>query len=185
MMSFLFILLLSSPQVQKCDVFKKQDYWMSKSKEALACSVMPVIEEQAAKYEFDPDLILALISVESNWNRKVVSTANACGLTQVIPKYTGKITKKYTCEQLKNPRISIKAGSRILRWWVDWHTVNQPPKKYTDLEILKRALCSYNAGFRCGPKSRPLRAGMRYAKKVLSQKQKIKRDYNELVNRLK
>ncbi len=97
-MLLFFLITLMSPlnSAQKCDVFKRTDYWMSKSREALACSVMPVIEEQAAKHEIDPDLILALISVESNWNRRVVSSANACGLTQVIPKYTGKITKRYT-----------------------------------------------------------------------------------------
>ena len=183
-MSFLFIFLMSVPQAQKCDIFKKQDYWMSKSRESLTCSMMPVVNEQAKEHNLDPDLILALINVESNWNHKVVSSANACGLTQVIPKYTGKITKKYTCEQLKEPRTSIKAGAKILRWWIDWHTENQAKAGYTELEVLTRALCSYNAGFRCGPKRRPIRGGMRYAKKVLSQKQKIKRDYNELVNNL-
>lgn len=181
----LFIILLLSPaQKDKCDVFKNKDYWMSKSKESLVCSMMPVVNEQATKHEIDPDLILALINVESNWNHRIVSSANACGLTQVIPKYTGRITKKYTCEQLKDPRTSIKAGTKILRWWINWHTKNQPKTKYEESEILKRALCSYNAGFRCGPNRRPIRAGMRYAKKVLSQKQKIKRDYNQLVNSL-
>ena len=182
--NFLIILLLSPVQKEKCDIFKEKDYWLSKSREALVCSMMPIVDEQAEKNKIDPDLILALINVESNWNRKVVSSANACGLTQVIPRYTGKITKKYTCAQLKNPRTSIVAGTKILRWWINWHTENQPKKKYTEEEILKRALCSYNAGFRCGPTRAPIRGGMRYAKKVLEQKQKIKRDYNELVNSL-
>ncbi len=181
---YLIFLLLSSTSPDVCEVFKDKDFWLSPSKEKKVCRWMPEVIESSDRHDISPTLFAALITIESGWNHKVVSSANACGLTQVIPRYTGTITKKYTCEQLKNPRTSIRAGTKILRWWIDWHTKNQPEIKYTDSEILERALCSYNAGYRCGPNRRPIRAGMRYAKKVLTQKQNIERIYNELKREL-
>lgn len=149
------------------------DFYLSEYRKKLICKSAPQVIEQAREVDIEPSLVMALISVESNWNRTVVSSANACGLTQVIPKYTGKITKKYTCKQLQIPRNSIYVGIKTLKYWIDWHAKNQPEDKYTDLEILKRGLCSYNAGYRCGPNRRPIRAGMRYAKKVLDVQKMI------------
>ena len=173
----LYIMLLSTPEPKpaKCDIFKAKDYWLSPSRERLVCRVLPTVVKESQKHNLDPDLVLALITVESNWKREAVSPADACGLTQVIPKYTGQITKRYSCDQLKNPYVSIKAGTKILKWWIDYHKGD-----------VTRGLCGYNAGFRCGIKrKKPSKGGMRYAKKVLTQKQNIKRDYNELVNSLR
>ena len=77
--------------------------------------------------------------VESSYYRKVISKANACGLMQIIPKYSGTYrngTKRpYTCEQLKSPTIAIDLGTKI----------------YSKLLVMTRgnenlALCYYNAG---------------------------------------
>tara|TARA_B100000927_G_scaffold218145_1_gene178298 strand:+ start:95 stop:592 length:498 start_codon:yes stop_codon:yes gene_type:complete len=133
------------------------DFWLSEHRQELICKQASTVISESVKNDIDPSLLLALITVESNWNRNVVSSANACGLTQVIPKYTGQITKKYTCNQLKDPKTSIKAGVKILNWWIKYHDGN-----------ITSALCGYNAGFRCGKdRKRPSRGGMRYAKKVL------------------
>lgn len=138
------------------------DFWLSEHRQKLVCEQATTVIEESAKNDIDPSLLLALITVESNWKRTAVSNANACGLTQIIPKYTGSITKRYTCEQLKNPKTSIKAGAKILRWWIKYHNGN-----------ITSALCGYNAGFRCGKdRKRPSKGGMRYAKKVLKM-QKI------------
>ena len=170
MMFFLFFTLLSSPAVSVdiCDVFKRQDFWISPSREKSICQWMPTVIKSAEENNLEPTLLAALITVESGWRHKIVSSANACGLTQVIPKYTGKITRKYTCKQLKNPYASIPAGAKILKWWIDYHKGD-----------VSRGLCGYAAGFRCAGK-KPLKAGMRYSKKVLSQKQKIERIYNDM-----
>ena len=133
------------------------DFWLSEHRQQLVCKQAPTVISESVKNNIDPSLLLALITVESNWKRTAVSSANACGLTQVIPKYTGQITKKYTCNQLKNPKTSIKAGAKILSWWIKYHNGD-----------ITRGLCGYNAGFRCGKKrKRPSKGGMRYAKKVL------------------
>lgn len=173
----LIFLLFPTKSVSICEVFKQQDFWLSASRESRVCRWMPTVIKSAKDNGLEPSLLAAMITVESGWNHKVVSRADACGLTQVIPRYTGKITRKYTCDQLKNPYTSIKAGAKILRWWIDFHKGD-----------ISRGLCSYNAGFRCSYVrnkkgriiKRPNKHGMRYSKKVLRQKQKIERVYNEM-----
>ena len=158
-----------------CDAMKHDSFYLNKYRQKTVCQNIQLLEEETGKHNIRVSLMVSLIYVESGWKKTVVSSANACGLTQVIPKYTGgpwSDGKKYTCSQLKNPKTSIKVGTRVLRWWIDWHTKNQPKKKYTDEQILKRALCSYNAGFSCSGK-KPSRGGIRYAKKVLKFENKI------------
>lgn len=119
-----------------------------------ACRWDGVLKTQAAKHEIDPDLLRSLIVIESAWKPWVVSHANACGLTQVIPKWTGGAAsgrRKWSCEELKRPSNAIAVGARILAWWIDYRKGD-----------VREALCGYNAGFRtCA------RAGARYARKVL------------------
>ena len=145
------------------------DFYLSKTRKSLACKSSEQIIKESKHADIEPTLIVALIFVESNWKRTVVSRANACGLTQVIPKYTGKITKKHTCEQLKVPKNSIYVGIKTLKYWIDYHEGN-----------ISRGLCSYNAGYRCSYKKkkgkiikRPNKYGMRYARKVLKVKKMI------------
>jgi len=162
---------------------------LGKKSRKRACRWEPTLQKAAKKYRLDPDLLGALIIVESAWLPWVVSSANACGLTQVIPKWTGGPAsgrRKWTCKQLKRPSISIPVGARILRWWLDYHTqkiessekkkrVNKKKTKPLSTSekksvALREALCGYNAGFR-GCK----RAGARYAKKVLKLQRLLKR----------
>ena len=137
------------------------DFYMSDYRKNLACNSSEQIIKEANGANLEPTLIVALIFVESNWKKTVVSSANACGLTQVIPKYTGKITKKHTCDQLKVPKNSIHVGIKTLKFWVDHHKGD-----------ISRGLCGYNAGYRCHGK-KPNRLGMRYARKILKVKSKI------------
>ena len=123
-----------------------------------ACTHAKRVVKHCQKHKLDPVVFVSLIHVESNWRPHVVSYANACGLTQVIPKYS----RGYTCKQLKDPKTSIKVGTRILGYWLhkyakgDYHT----------------ALCGYNAGFRCKGKN-PIKHGKQYAKKVMKMALRI------------
>jgi len=112
---------------------------MSSTQQKRACKYMPLIVEQSAKHNVDPSVAVSMIFVESSFNPWEVSHAGACGLTQVIPKYTGKYSpvRKYSCNQLKNPYISIRAGLNILKYLMK-----------TTAGDMDRALCSYNAGVR-------------------------------------
>ena len=148
------------------------DFYLSKSRKSLACNSAKQIVSESKKAGLEPTLIMALISVESNWKKTAVSRANACGLTQVIPKYTGKITKKHTCAQLKVPKNSIYVGIKTLKYWIDWHKGD-----------ITRGLCAYNAGYRCGGK-RPNKHGMRYSRKVLRIKSMFDNMVDEQVKKL-
>lgn len=122
------------------------------------CLYETQIVEESIKNEIDPYLLASLIYVESGFLPHVVSKANACGLTQIIPKYTGGPEtgyKKYTCKQLKNPKVSIAAGAKILKYIIDNYAKGNED----------RALCAYNAGVKCLKKSYPYKKS-RYVKKV-------------------
>ena len=124
-----------------------------------ACKHSRQVVEASSKYKLDPYLLTALIQVESNWKSHVVSPAGACGLTQVVHKYS-----KYNCKQLKNPKISIWEGARKLNYWI---------YKYGKGN-LKIGLCGYNAGFRCKGKS-AIKSGLTYARKVVTMSNRLKR----------
>ncbi len=171
-LKIIILMIMSSPEL-----------YLSKSRQYLIKQNAEYVIEVSKKYNFDPMLIFALIYVESGWKKTAVSSAGACGLTQVLPKYTGNRrggrnsagVERLTCEQLKSPRTSIRAGIKTLSWWRKYHNGN-----------ISRALCSYNAGFRCSYKKnkqgkivkKPSKLGMRYSRKVLGYKNKFLKKYN-------
>jgi len=115
-----------------------------------ACKNAQNIIEASEKNNLDPYILTAMIQVESNWSPKVVSVSNACGLTQVLARYS-----KHTCSELKDPKTSIFEGARMLSYWTNVYAKG-------DVEL---GLCAYNEGFRCGRNKRRKR-GLTYAKKV-------------------
>ena len=55
-----------------------------------ACKHMDALVEASEKYDIDPVVLTALIHTESRWTPRAKSRTGACGLTQVIPKFTRK-----------------------------------------------------------------------------------------------
>lgn len=128
------------------------------------------IIHNANKYNLEPELIAGLMFVESSYYPRAVSHANACGLMQIIPKWTGGPAtggRKYTCEQLKAPRLNIRVGTRILNW-----TINSFAKGG-----LEQGLCFYNAGSIC--KKEAFYKNLYYVKLVKKIRDRIKRVYEE------
>jgi len=143
-----------------------------------ACTHVPQIVEVSHKFNLRPEVMIALIHYESRFNPKVVSKANACGLTQVLPRYTGGRpwprgtgNPKLTCKQLKDPHTSILAGARALRYWL--HRYGRGNEQV--------GLCGYNAGFRCKGKT-PHKAGSRYARRVRTKANRLERYVNARVS---
>jgi soluble lytic murein transglycosylase-like protein len=143
-----------------------------------ACTHIPQIIELSDRFGFQPELMISLIHHESRWHPSAVSHANACGLTQVLPKYTGGApyprgagNPTLTCKQLKDPKTSIDAGSRALRYWIMRYGKGS--------ETI--GLCGYNAGFRCRgiPLSRAGRSGMSYARRVLRMSMSLRTFVNK------
>ena len=146
----------------------------------LACEQMPLVTTLAEKADVDPVVMVALIQTESNWTPTAVSWANACGLTQVVPKWTGGKASgriKYTCEELKNPVTSITAGTQIFGFWLHSYGKCRVGKCRKKNYVV--GLCGYNAGYRCKGDA-PHKTGMFYAKKVLKRAARIKRAMRRL-----
>ena len=123
------------------------------TQENLIKELAPVIVSESAASNLEPELVAAVIQVESSWYPKAESSAGACGLMQVIPKWNPKADGTlYTCDELKDPKTNIKVGTEALRWWMD--------RAKGDRDL---ALCAYNAGYICFKKMR-----YSYVKRVMN-----------------
>ena len=74
------------------------------------------VEEYSKKYEVDPFIIYSIIKIESNFNEKARSKANAKGLMQLIDTTAIELYIKLgkgniDLEQLYEPSISIELGT--------------------------------------------------------------------------
>ena len=78
----------------------------------------------------DPELIKAVIAVESGFNRQAVSEKGALGLMQLIPS----TARRYGVANPFNPWQNIKAGATYL---------SEQLQEFGDLKL---ALAAYNAG---------------------------------------
>ena len=130
-----------------------------------ACRYMPIVLEESHKNNLDPLLLAAIIEVESDWRTNVESSAGACGLMQVIPRWNPrKDGNLHTCSNLKNPRVGIAAGAKALRRWLNKANGN-----------VVTALCAYNAGNACFYRVRG-----NYVRKVLGSYKKFLDNAREL-----
>jgi soluble lytic murein transglycosylase len=74
-----------------------------------------LVRQYAAHYHVPPELIGALIDVESQWNPKAVSSKGAMGLMQIMPK----TAKRFGAFDPFNVEQNIAAGTRyvtVLMW---------------------------------------------------------------------
>ena len=131
------------------------------------CDNAHIIEEMSKTYDLDPSLIIAVGRIESAWTPTAKSPANACGIMQVLPKYSKKFANKgrnLTCEELKDPETSIRVGTKILSYWLHKYAKGNETT----------ALCGYNAGFSCKGENKN-KQGLKYAKAVLKYRKYFKR----------
>lgn len=90
--------------------------------------------QNGARHQIEPELILAIIAVESTFKERAVSRCGARGLMQVMPgSHPRKMGEIGGSHELFDPAKNIHIGSRILVSYLDDHSGN-----------LRRALLSYN-----------------------------------------
>ena len=89
-----------------------------------------IVQEASARYKVDPLLVHAVISVESNYNSRAISSAGAQGLMQLMPATARGLGVRNSFDAEEN----IRAGVRHLRDLQDM---------YKDDRL---ALAAYNAG---------------------------------------
>src|SRR5699024_6515112 len=77
--------------------------------------IRQLIQDTARPHGVDPDLMLALSYMESGWNHRMVSPANAIGAMQVIPS-TGDWASAMVGRDLNllDPQDNITAGTVVM-----------------------------------------------------------------------
>ena len=115
-----------------------------------------IIREAAAVNEIEPELLRAVISVESAFNPRAVSRAGARGLMQLMPQ----TAKRFGVRDSFDPRQNIHGGARYLRVLVERFSNN-----------LELVVAAYNAGEnaveRYGRSIPPYRETRQYVPRVL------------------
>jgi soluble lytic murein transglycosylase-like protein len=79
--------------------------------------LLRTVHYEATRSGIDPQLLLALIQVESNFRKFAVSSAGARGYTQVMPFWIDHIGQKG--DNLFNLRTNLRYGCVILRHYLD------------------------------------------------------------------
>lgn len=95
------------------------------------------VSEYSYEYQVEPELVFAVIKVESNFDEQAVSNRGAIGLMQIMPTTAAYIAQKigYSAEiNLKNADCNIALGCAYLSYL----------KQKFNTE--KEFLCAYNAG---------------------------------------
>jgi len=93
--------------------------------------ILKLVHLEAKRVELPPELILAVIEVESNFDRYAVSVAGALGLMQVMPFWIEEIGRPN--DNLLHIDTNLRYGCEILRFYYE--------KENRDL---RRALERYN-----------------------------------------
>jgi soluble lytic murein transglycosylase-like protein len=120
-----------------------------------ACMMSNYIVEVSQTINVSPFLLSSMIWHESRWNKKAISNKKACGLTQVLAKYSS-----YSCKELQDPKTSIKEGASILSFW---------KKKKSSIS---KALECYASGYHCNSPS--------YSRVIVKNSKLIQKTYNKI-----
>lgn len=75
------------------------------------------IHYEASRAELYPELVLAVIDVESNFNQFAISRVGAMGLMQVMPFWLKEIG--HPDDNLFNLKTNLRMGCTILRYYLD------------------------------------------------------------------
>ncbi len=93
--------------------------------------LLRMIHQEATRAGLIPELVLAVIEVESNFNQFAISRAGAIGLMQVMPFWLKEIG--HPEDNLFDARTNLRLGTTILKYYLDRENGNLP-----------RALARYN-----------------------------------------
>lgn len=94
-------------------------------------TILKLVHLEATRAKLPPELILAVIETESNFDRYAISVAGAIGLMQIMPFWLDEIGRPN--DNLLHVETNLRYGCTILRFYLD--------KEKGDL---RRALGRYN-----------------------------------------
>ncbi len=79
--------------------------------------LLRLVHTEATRAQLEPELVLALIQVESAFDRFAISNRGARGLMQVMPFWTDTIGRPD--DDLFHPETNLRYGCAILRYYLD------------------------------------------------------------------
>jgi soluble lytic murein transglycosylase-like protein len=79
--------------------------------------ILRLVHREAVRARLDPELVLAVIEVESNFDRFAISSAGARGLMQVMPFWLKEIGRPD--DNLFHIATNLRMGCTILRYYLD------------------------------------------------------------------
>jgi soluble lytic murein transglycosylase-like protein len=81
-------------------------------------AILKIVHRHATRAEIAPELVLAVIDVESNFDRYAISSASALGLMQIMPFWVDELG--YDDKNvLFDVDINVLLGCRILKYYLD------------------------------------------------------------------
>jgi soluble lytic murein transglycosylase-like protein len=119
-------LVLAAPPAPAPAPSHGDKHWLTRSR-----TFDPYIESAAREAQVQPQLVRAIIVVESAFNPKAVSRRGAVGLMQLLPE----TARRYGVSNAFDPQQNILAGTRYLRDLIARYGNN-----------LELVLAAYNAG---------------------------------------
>ncbi len=81
-----------------------------------ALEILHAVYREATASELEPDLVLAVIAIESGFKRFAISSAGAQGLMQVMPFWKNEIGRPD--DNLMDIGTNIRYGCRILQYYM-------------------------------------------------------------------
>ena len=141
------------------------------------CNNIQTIHKVSSQYKIDSTLLVSMLWIESAFTADIVGyTGKACGISQVIPKWSSeykryksykkrKLERKRVCDKLnRDTSFAIKESGRILNLY----------RKFYKKKRLY--LCGYNKGYRCNNKNpKLLKSGLSYANEIIHFQKRLKR----------
>jgi soluble lytic murein transglycosylase-like protein len=99
-----------------------------------ALSILRAVYQEAKLSDIEPDLVLAVIAIESSFDRFAISPVGAQGLMQVMPFWKKEIGRN--SDNLTDIAVNIRYGCKILQFYLQKSKGN-----------LSEALARYNGSF--------------------------------------
>ena len=104
--------------------------------------ILSSVYREAVNSQLEPELVLAVIAVESSFNRYAISSVGAQGLMQIMPFWKNEIGR--SSDNLTQVETNIRYGCKILEFYLQREKGN-----------LDRALARYNGSL--GSQKYPIR----------------------------
>jgi soluble lytic murein transglycosylase-like protein len=87
--------------------------------------ILQRVHYEATRWELPPELVLAVIDVESNFDRFAISYAGARGLMQIMPFWTAEIGRPD--DNLMHIDTNVRYGCTILKFYLDMENGDLAP----------------------------------------------------------